>query len=526
MTCKPHAKLIGLALLFVNGCPVSLAELQTRRADVTSWGARGDGVTDDGAALQRAIDRQPPGGELSFGDHSRVYLTSRQLVLRPDVAYTGSATIRMMPGAARGTQLAVLRYSQSDNVTIEGLTLDSGGVGGGLAVNVMGHGGRPALNVTISGVTFRHTVESPKGAYDSAIYSPAGLSNSKVVGNVFEDCGSGISIANPEKLLIADNRFQRIYRGDAIFLTFSPGNEWAGHDIQILRNSGSHLGRMAIEVWARQPTSAEAVTVRGNSFADWNPDARGNGFGISMMTGQRAIVSDNTMIGRAEGLTFGIEMGAPGSVVEHNHVEGFRIGIALHSGAGTRLRENQLVRQDQAGIQITNAPGTKSGLLIENNVISNAGHFGIWTNSEGWGESQVLNNKITRTAGAFGDDDGSSFIGIATSPPTEPVTVAGNTIVFSSDRPTPGFSFAGLKINGRPGANNGSVYRDNSVQSASGGPFGVGVLLNAQGSADGLTLSGNRFEGLSAAMQGPASRGVVLRGNTVLRCASPGLLVR
>ena len=508
-------------LTFVTACLFAQGGVTS---DVSAYGAAGDGVTDDGPALQRAIDRQPAGGTLYFGDRTRIYLISRQLVLRPNLRYTGSATIRMAAGVARGTQLAVLRYGQADNVVIEGLTLDANGVGGGLAIDVQGNGGQPARHVTVMGVTFLHTIASIRGPYDSAIYDPVGLQDAEVTRNLFEDCGSGISIVNADRVVVSDNQFHDIHRGDAVFLTFSPGGNWAGHDLKILRNTGRHLGRMAIEVWARQPTDVDGVTVRENSFEDWAGDARGNGFGISMMTGRRAIVSDNTMLGKAEGLTFGLEMGAPGSIVERNRIEGFRVGIALHCGDGTQLRENRLLRQDEAAIQITNAPGTKSDLLIESNTITDPHRFGIWANSEGWGGSRLLGNRISRAAGAFADDGQGSFVGIAVSPPARPVTIAGNTILQTAAALVPGFSFAGLKINGRAGANLGSTYEGNTIASASGRPFGAGLVLNGPGSADGVTLDGNRFQGLAAVTMGPASRDIVLRGNTVRQCASAGML--
>ena len=517
---KPARALFATAL-FVAICRVPLEAGNS----VSRYGAVGDGIHDDTRAIQQAIDRQPRGAVLDFGAGDKVYMISRQLVLKPEVHYAGAAIIRMSRNAPVGTQIAVLRYGSANNVSIDGLTFDSNGVGGGIAIDVLGGADTPAMNLSIHGVTFRNTLAPARGAYDAAIYDPVGLMNGTIADNKFIHCGSGVSLGNADHVRIAGNRFEDISSGDAIFVTFSPNAGWAGHGLEISSNTGTHLGRMAIEVWAEQPTNADGVLVRDNSFDTWNPDVRGNGFGISIMTGRRAVVVNNNLRGVASGMAFGLEMGAPGSIVEGNRVEGFSLGIALHRGNGTRLTNNQLIHQEEAGIQITNAPGSKADLLIQGNTIVDAKRAGIWSNSEQWSGSQVLDNSITRAAGAFPDDSHIAFVGIATTPPLQPVTITGNTVVQSAPVPVRGFSFTGIQVNGGAGANAGSQCRANTVKSASRSPFGAGLLVNAPGSADGVVLEGNHFEGLASVIAGAPSPRIVLRGNTALNCASRGTVV-
>ncbi len=68
--------------------------------DVSAYGAKGDGQSDDTNALQSAINSTPAGGTLTFGTSNKVFLISSRLILQPNRIYQGQGTIRMKSGTA------------------------------------------------------------------------------------------------------------------------------------------------------------------------------------------------------------------------------------------------------------------------------------------------------------------------------------------------------------------------------------------------------------------------------------------
>src|SRR5262249_49062226 len=143
------------------------------------------------------------------------YLISSRLTLKPNVTYTGKGTIKMSPYAPAHTAIAKLVYGNASNVTINGLTFDSNGVGGGLQIAVDGINSIPATNIVITQSIFRNATSMPNGPWDTAIYDPVGLVNSQITSNQFVNCGGGILVTNAQNVTIADNKFQTIHQMDA-----------------------------------------------------------------------------------------------------------------------------------------------------------------------------------------------------------------------------------------------------------------------------------------------------------------------
>ena len=487
-------------------------------------GTAGDGVTDDSAAIQAAINSLPQGGVLDFGNSSFTYMISRSLTLRPNATYQGSATIRMSRSASAYTPIAILQYGQTDNVTITGLTLDANGVGGGINISVNGGWFAPANNIQITSVTFRNTVAYLSGGGDNAIYDPVGIQNSTIALNQFFNCGGGIALTDPNYVSITDNHFDTITQQDAIYLAF-PQNAFAfGNGLVIARNTGRQITRMAVELWSPGVPSSAVVapSITDNSFTDWSAAANpNNAFGMSIMMGAGAIIRNNTLTGSSVGL--GIELGVPNATVEYNNITNFGIGITMYDTHGSTIHANQLNNQNETGINVAMTSGSRMNLTIIGNQIREAKYYGIAINASDWNGSTITGNTITRTGGKYPDDYGVHFLGI--NPwPNQSVSITGNFMVQAAATPPSGFSFMGLSINGDSGSNAGSHFDGNTFKSNAVYPFGTGVSGNSSNGLTGATFSQNLFDTLAMATSGATSVNVTSTGNRLVQCTSSGPL--
>jgi len=105
--------------------------LTASRINVIDFGARGDGLHDDTAAILQALAVVKPGGTLFFPPTGQHYLISQTIALnRSDVRVLGrGATLKLQPATGRIHLLAIggagPARSIVENVVIEGLTLDA-----------------------------------------------------------------------------------------------------------------------------------------------------------------------------------------------------------------------------------------------------------------------------------------------------------------------------------------------------------------------------------------------------------------
>ena len=512
---------IIINLLFVTVPFSAFAQL-----NVNTFGAKGDGKTDDTAALQLAINSTPASGTLTFGSPGNVYLISARLVFLPNRIYEGNSTIRMNSSTVPHTAIAKLAYGAANSVSFSGLTFDANGVGGGIQIAVDGAGAIPADSFTLANTVIRNTTASPAGPWDSAVYAPVGLTHSSIISNHVSNCAIGFSLTNLNSVNIWNNSFTGIAVGDAISVTFNPAPFAYGSAIRINGNTGQHLGRMGIELWPTGGNVAQTSPITGavisnNSFSGWNSSGAST-FGISIMAGQNATVQSNRLIGPSAG--YGIELGAANSVVSQNTVEGFVTGVILHDCSGSQISGNLLVNQLIDGVEFSNAPGARTGVVVNNNSIVNAQSFGIFVNTPAWDGASLVSNFISRAAGAFAADNNQAYTGIGITPPGTPVTVSGNQISQTAESGPAGFSFIGIRVNGGTGANTGSNYQGNTVGSQSSGIATTGLFGNSPGTMNGVTVQDNNFNGLADASAGAPSTEMMATNNVIYNCLQAGPL--
>jgi Pectate lyase superfamily protein len=113
-------------------------------ASVAAYGARGDGVADDSAAIQAAIDAAPSGGVVFMPHPANFYRISQAIRISKSLTLSGANSLLKNPTAACPTFIEV----SADNVQVLGLHLVGPQQTCGYAIHV-GSGGGPYRNIKI-----------------------------------------------------------------------------------------------------------------------------------------------------------------------------------------------------------------------------------------------------------------------------------------------------------------------------------------------------------------------------------------
>lgn len=178
------AKAAAFAAQATASNALSVAQQKTADVSVKSYGATGDGITDDRNAIQTAFDAAVPGQRLLFP--AGVYMISTEALYIPDgihvvgygaVLRRGVLTTSILVNWVAGDQTTG-GYDGHSNITIEGLTFDSDGDASG----------RAAANLTTwnhaRNLTFRNCVfQRTKGTHSLELNS---IDNALVDGCRFE----------------------------------------------------------------------------------------------------------------------------------------------------------------------------------------------------------------------------------------------------------------------------------------------------------------------------------------------------
>jgi hypothetical protein len=466
--------LLGLRL-----APGGAARAAGRRIiRLDSYGAAGDGRTDDTQAFQRAVSAAPPGSTVQ-ATPGRVY------VLNGTVYFTGNdvtldlrgATIRTGPrrtGAAAATdtifeisrlrgvritngkiaaplssfsgqgQAAKILIAQSASCVVDHLTADCAGA---LLVSVAsggGHwiehnsikrgsiGGLACSNVLIRSNTI---TDSPYNSLGIAGYRGAPAVGNQYIGNVIRRFGRiGIEDASPDG---AAYNSGTVIRGNRIYAPAA--NTSSGTAI-------SSVGTAS--VIARNQ-------IRGAS--GWAIET--NGQGTQVVGNRISWASPRSGAARAPAIVINSSLpGAPRPVVSGNYIVNANVGISVYAGPylGQVIIEHNTVQNPAVmGIALAAQGGTFAGASCTSNVI----------------EFSVPASVATR-------------IGIQTGTGT---SLVGNRISYGRKTYSRGAVDVPIEFQG-----NNVTARQNVVQSKRRTPGNL-VCRSPQGSFSGWTLSGNRF---------------------------------
>jgi parallel beta-helix repeat protein len=499
----------GLALLpiiLLSGT-ISSIEGATMRVTVKKYGATGNGVIDDTAAIQAAIDNSPLGGTVEFG-RGLTYRITAPLTLRRARSYIGASTIRMDPAAESGTPIGVLPYGQAAHVRIEGLTFDASGVGGILLISIGGGDKALATDLIIRKNVFLHSNAAAAHDAQSALYNPVGMRNSEISKNRFVDVGKAIAVFNLTNTVIDGNQFDGVHAGNAISIGYSKGTAERA-PTTISNNTGKNLGRMAIELYYQSGDPPRNIRIEGNHFSDWDPATvkRKQAFGFSITGGSGHRIINNELNGSGP---YGIEIRAGETVIEGNTISGFDAGIVLQQASGSTISNNRLLNSQVDGISLTNG-GTHESIKIRDNYIENPRRAGVSGMPAGYGGLEFENNTVVRAGGLYPEDNSTTFYGFQVHPAcARPSVWKNNTVIQMAKLPPEGFRFFGFGVFGKC---SGNEYSGNLIESRSSTPMGSAFLIYGPGVLDGDKIQSNRFVALGSVLDGFPAAATVAQDN-------------
>ena len=348
---------------------------------MTAFGARGDGATDDTAAIARARDAAGSGGTVVFP--AGTYLLSGV-----SLSVTGqrwwldpAATLRLKAGAST----TLLRIAASD-VVLTGGRVDGNGSAqssSGTCISVS------APRVTIDGVDVG-------GCRGWGIYV-RGAPNAHLVRNAVHDTGDASIFIESDDVRGADNAnvelntIQRTTNSGAGGIVVHGNGQIATRATRIAGNRVENVAQISIEVWGFAPNSVivENVTVGGwmGISVDQSDDSQVLGnrviaartYGIELAGSQRCVVRNNTVdhtgIANGTGIALtGIVATSRGNLLDANILIGANRGIQLNVGAhDNTITGNQIQTWTTYGIELIASERIK----ITGNTISSAGSQAI-----------------------------------------------------------------------------------------------------------------------------------------------------
>lgn len=448
--------------------------------DVTAppFSARGDGVSDDGPAIQRAISAAVAAARNGSGAVVHIpagsYRIMRQLELADEsgapaagllIRGSGDSSFLAFDQSAQGPGIGLLGRGTRDLV-IRDLRIGAARSGAGFNRGIALHSGVRAVlrDLDISGAR-RFVVGGKVSGYAAGIFLSGGISDVRVIDNHLHDNGSddgnswhivayGSTAAS--QLLIRGNRCINP-PGSAHLANFGIGifNSTyvaiEGNTVEGSKGTGRDADGYGIMLYGSSVGQSHHHQVAGNTVR------RSDGAGIYVQASPYTVVTGNLLedTARTQSST-SLAIGAIGfnlgpGVISNNVIRG--VGV----GSTARVPPFGIVVQScRQGAACALDDGTPRGIAVTGNTIEQTAGYGIAIEagpSMAADNSTIIGNTMVNTRGG---------IGTVGDQPLSGLVIVGNSIVRGA-QPTSD-SAPGIIL----GAVTGSVIADNSIIGAKG----------------------------------------------------------
>jgi parallel beta-helix repeat protein len=336
---KRVATQVVLAAVFAAS-PSGCGSSGPTAADVSpaSFGARGDGQTDDTAALQAAIDAAPPGATVRVPSGTYRIASDRGLVLKDDLRLElGDATLT--GPNVNGARCRLLDIQGRRNVTIRGGTL----VGSRVGTPQWGVGilASDADDLVIEGVVFRDFY------FDGILLTGNRGCRRVRVRNVTAENNRRTGLAAPavEDLTIENSVF-RGSRGQSpqAGVNCEPNGGGEVRQVRILRSTFTDNAGIGVYVHRALGVSVQDATVEDNVVA-------GNENGIVASGVSGVTIRRNRVSGHRARVRSGIAVGdeTTRALVADNVLEDNFRGIVSAGATDVEIRGNTIVGTGTSG---------------------------------------------------------------------------------------------------------------------------------------------------------------------------------
>ena len=374
-----RVRLLILSLIVSTGT-ISLAAT----INVKSRGARGNGVADDTAAINRAITRSALGDTIFFPAGTYKISFPSGVVLEAGRIYRGDTNGRSKLIGTGGYSVATSKFNEAIDITLEYLVFDGGGLR--LDGNVV-----PARHISVTNCTFQNIVTNGENwTTHMGIFIGTGAEHSQFDHNRFyniftggkyglEDSdATGIFGYGLSHSTITDNTFDFVNEGVHIFFDKTDGT-----DVLVARNRFTRVHRIAMEF---QHDQTDGLVVGDNIVSDpLNPYWLTYGMSVAATTktGKGIIVQNNTVIANIPLDTsvnpgnyypYGIEVWGTNTIVRNNRVIGlWGIGIGIGAARNMVVEKNLVCGKVASyGKSIHQYYGPQQGTRLVKNVVTSA----------------------------------------------------------------------------------------------------------------------------------------------------------
>src|SRR4051794_30951297 len=205
--CKIDYMIRPIVVLFIAS-----VSILSGAVDVKSFGAAGNGITDDTQAVQNAVNACPLYGTVQFPAGN--YLV-RGIKLRSRCTYSGATGAGLLLSARNQF---VFDISEQTDIAMTGLVLDGNSLGGG----IIAQGYAPVKNIKIDRCEFRNVVAASWYPANLAIVSTWGFVDSSIQNSRFSNISGGIWLTTVQNVSILNNTFMDVTQSDAIYVAPNP----------------------------------------------------------------------------------------------------------------------------------------------------------------------------------------------------------------------------------------------------------------------------------------------------------------